>query len=115
MFKAQVNPNEFQYKLEYYGLNCLPVVSASVHLWKWRAGWEPKYTFTKASLKTRTGQQYVQIIICTDDSETANLFYRLMREGATQYETRCDVYLAKKDRVFMRIAEFHALERRVEE
>ena len=114
MFKLQVNPNEFQYKLEYYGLNCLPIVSASVHIWRWRAGWEPKYTFTKATLRARTGAHYVQIIICTDDSETAHLFYRLIHEGAVQYNTTCDVYLAKKNRVFMRIAEFHAKERRAE-
>ena len=112
MFKEQVEPNGFQYKIEYYGLNCLPIVSASVHIWKWRAGWEPKYDFTKATLRSRTGVQYVQIIICTNDSETAHLFYRLIREGAVQYDTRCDTYLAKKNGVFMRIAEFHAMERK---
>lgn len=115
MFKEQVNPNEFQYKIEYYGENALPVVSASVHIWEWRAGWEPKYTFTKAMNTTRTGVQYVQIIICTDDSETAHLFYRLIREGAYQYNTRCETYLLKKDRVFERMEEFHITKRRVEE
>lgn len=114
MFKEQVNPNCFKFKLEYYGFNCLPIVSASVHIWKWRKDWEPKYAFTKAILKTRAGVNYVQIIICTDDPETARLFYRLIREGAVQYDTRCDVYLAEKKGVFMRIAEFHAVERKGE-
>lgn len=112
MFKEQINPNEFKYKIEYYGLNALPVVSASVHIWKWRAGWEPSYKFTKAMDVTRTGAQYVQIIICTNDTETAHLFYRLIREGAIQYVTKCDLYLACKRGVFMRIAEFHAIERK---
>lgn len=115
MFKEQVNPNEFQYKIEYYGENGLPVVSASVHIWKWRADWEPSYKFTKAILRERSGAQYVQIIICTNDSETAQLFYRLIREGAVKYETKCDTYLLKKNGIFERIAEFHIAERRVEE
>lgn len=115
MFKEQVNPNEFQYKIEYYGENGLPVVSASVHIWKWREGWEPKYTFTKAMHTTRTGVQYVQIIICTDDHETAHLFYRLIREGANQYNTRCETYLLKKNGVFEREEEFHIVRRREEE
>lgn len=114
MFKEQVNPNDFQFKIEYYGENALPVVSASVHIWRWRAGWEPSYKFTKAILRERSGAQYVQIIICTNDLETALLFYRLIREGAAQYETKCDTYqLENMLGKFERMQEFHTTKQRV--
>lgn len=107
MFKEQINPNEYQYKIEYYGLNALPVVSASVHVWKWRKGWEPSYKFTKAITTSRSGAHYVHIIICTDDYGTAHIFYRLIHEFAVRRNDVCQVYFLKKDKVFERVKEFY--------
>lgn len=94
------------YKIEYYGTNGLPAVFASIHIWKWKANWEPKYTFKKADFTERNGLRRVMIHLYFEEEYTAMTFYKLLKAGCKQYGTRADVYLVQTE-LAERIAEYH--------
>lgn len=94
------------YKIEYYGVNGLPVVSASVHIWRWKNGWEPKFTFRKADYTERNGARRVIITLFMDDEYTSTVMYKLIKQGCKQYLTRADVYLVQTE-LGQRMAEYH--------
>lgn len=94
------------YKIEFYGNNGLPVVSASIHIFKWKANWNPKYTFRKGDYTERSGLRRVMFLLYFEDEYTATVFYKLIKQGCRQYYTRADVYLVQTE-LGERIAEYH--------